>query len=70
VAKTEIKIEIEDREEGVRVTINGELRHDFQQLYAAMGYATWAVTDADKDNTLSVNLTAGDWLPTPVFIDD
>jgi hypothetical protein len=70
MAKTEIKIEIEDREDGARVTINGELRHDFQQLYSAMGFATWAVVGADTDNTLSVSLSAGDWLPKPTFVDN
>jgi hypothetical protein len=70
MATTMITIRIEDRDNRTRVIIEGQLKHDFQQLYSAMGYATWAVAGADEDHTRDVNLTAGEWLPSPTFIDD
>jgi hypothetical protein len=70
MAETTITIKIEDHSEGTRVTVNASVEHDFQQLYSAMGYANWAVVDSNRDHTNSVNLTAGDWLPTPVFVDN
>jgi len=69
--KTTITIEIEDLSEGTRFTMKGDIHHGFETMYAAMGYATWAVTtNAPEYIEDSVNMQAGTWLPDPKFVDD
>ena len=69
--KTTITIEIEDREEGTRLTVKSDILHEFQTMYSAMGYATWVATsnapEYIDDNT---DMQAGTWLPDPKFVDD
>ena len=69
--KTTITIEIEDREEGTRLTMKGDIHHEFETMYAAMGYITWVATkDTPEYNEGGVSTQAGTWLPDPKFVDD
>jgi hypothetical protein len=70
MAETTITIKIEDRPEGTRINIDANIEHDYQHLYSAMGYATWSVVGSNSNRENNVRLTAGDWLPTPVFVDN
>ncbi len=69
--KTTITIEIEDRKEGTRLTMKGDLNHGFQTMCSAMGYATWVITSGTPEyNEDNINMLAGTWLPDPKFVDD
>ena len=68
--KTKITIEIEDLPEGPRLTMKGDIHHGFEIMYAAMGYATWAITsDTPEYNEGGVSMQAGTWIHNPNFID-
>jgi len=69
--KTTITIEIEDLHEGPRFTMKGDIRHGFETMYAAMGYATWAATSNTPEyNEGGVSMQVGTWLPEPKMVDD
>jgi len=69
--KTTITIEIEDRKEGTRLTMKGDINHGFQTMCSAMGYATWVATsDAPEYIDDNTNMQAGTWLPDPKFVDN
>jgi hypothetical protein len=63
MAKTTIKITIEDHYDGPRIEIEGDIKHSFDIMYPAMGYAAYSVAGAAEEEATPVSLTAGTYLP-------